>query len=145
MFNNIGKKIKTLAYFVFLIGIIGSIVSSIILFAQSHGDGAVILFGFLSLVIGPILSWVFSWFIYAWGDIVDNVQSIKEKQCGIDFSEQEKVKKSSIKDKLFNNIFKNSDSQKQDKNAILSQNKLEKMLSSGQITFEEYNKLMSKK
>lgn len=141
MFNDIGKKIKVLAYFGFIIGIISSIIISIILFANSQGEAYIILFGFLSLCIGPILSWIFSWFLYAWGDVVDNVQAIKEKQCGKDALE----KKCSLKDKLLNKFFKKKDTIKQDINSNLSQNKLLKMLSSGQISFEEYNRLISKK
>lgn len=87
MFNNIGKKIKTLAKVICWLGIIGSIITGIVLIAvglddlssrYSSDEGVImIVAGLLTMVVGSIISWVGSFKLYGFGDVVDNVQAIR--------------------------------------------------------------------
>ena len=94
MFNNIGKKIKTLAKVVCWIGIIGGIISGLSLIAvgaagsgitvSSNGSTsfvggmALIIAGIILLVLLPLLAWVSSFMLYGFGDMVDNVSELKQ-------------------------------------------------------------------
>ena len=94
MFNNIGKKIKTLAKVVCWIGIIGGIISGLSLIAvgaagsgitvSSNGSTsfvggmALIIAGVILLVLLPLLAWVSSFMLYGFGDMVDNVSELKQ-------------------------------------------------------------------
>lgn len=69
MFSNIGKKIKTLATVIVWIGIICSVV---IAFAVSVETTFVI--GILYFIIGCLFSWISNFFVYAFGEIVDNCE-----------------------------------------------------------------------
>ena len=94
MFNNIGKKIKTLAKVVCWLGIIGGIISGLSLIAvgaagsgitvSSNGSAsfvggmALIIAGVILLVLLPLLAWVSSFMLYGFGDMVDNVSELKQ-------------------------------------------------------------------
>lgn len=69
MFNNIGGKIKTLAKVVCWIGIIACIITGIVLMAT---DDDLILVGILTAVVGSLLSWVSSFVLYGFGQLVEN-------------------------------------------------------------------------
>lgn len=74
MFNNIGKKIKSLAIFVFVLGVIGSIVGAIVdLAVMMTGIGIVL------LPVGIVLSWISVFFIYGFGELIERVTSIDNK------------------------------------------------------------------
>ena len=70
MFNNIGQKIKSLAKVFFWIGVIGSAVSGIVM--MTADDEAMIVFGVLTIVFGIMFSWVGNFFIYGFGQLVEN-------------------------------------------------------------------------
>ena len=67
MFNNIGKKLQGLAYISFILGIGGSIISSIAYFILGS-----VLTGILIIILGSLCSWVASWGTYAIGLLVEN-------------------------------------------------------------------------
>lgn len=69
MFNNIGKKVKTLATVVCWIGIIGFIIDGIALIVKGNT-----LFGILIAAIGVLGSWIGSLGLYAIGEAADNSQ-----------------------------------------------------------------------
>ena len=73
MYNNIGNKIKALAIFSAIIGIIGSIVAAIVLFYSK-----LILNGVLVLVGGVVLSWVATFALYGFGELLIKVTNIEE-------------------------------------------------------------------
>ena len=73
MYNNIGNKIKALAIFSAIIGIIGSIVAAIVLFCSK-----LILNGVLVLVGGVVLSWVATFALYGFGELLIKVTNIEE-------------------------------------------------------------------
>ena len=72
MFDNIGKKIKAAAKFVCIIGIVVFVITGFVLLS------VIGFFGLLIMLIGPLVSWISSWLLYSWGDLVDNIQEIKE-------------------------------------------------------------------
>lgn len=81
MFSNIGGKIKVLAkvdcFVGFLITLIVAI-TNFVLAAQIH-SGILVVVGILFLILGAVLSWVISFFIYGFGEITSNVASLNEK------------------------------------------------------------------
>lgn len=69
MFNNIGGKIKSLASFVCWLGIIATVIGGIILMLT---DEDLILIGLLVMIAGSIGSWVGSFLLYGFGQLVHN-------------------------------------------------------------------------
>ena len=69
MFNNIGGKIKSLAKVVCWIGIIASIIGGIVLFMEDDD------MFFICVLIaggGALISWVSSFVLYGFGQLVEN-------------------------------------------------------------------------
>lgn len=74
MYRNIGKKIKEVAKLQALVGILASIMIGIL-----YAITSILISGILIIVIGSILSWVSSFVLYGFGELVDNSQKIAEK------------------------------------------------------------------
>ncbi len=70
MFNNIGGKIKGLATVLTSAGIIASCIIGIIYILSGDGDN--VLQGFLILAIGSLSSWLGSFLLYGFGQLVEN-------------------------------------------------------------------------
>ena len=82
LYENIGGKIKSYAKWVFIIEAICAVITGIAMI----GTGDMILYGILTLVLGPVIAWVGSWILYAFGEIVektcyneDNTRQILKK------------------------------------------------------------------
>ena len=73
MLNNNGNKIKALAIFFAIIGLIGSVVGAIVLFC-----GKLILNGVLALVGGIVISLAESFILYEFGELLIKVTNIEE-------------------------------------------------------------------
>ena len=69
MFNNIGGKIKTLAKVICWIGIIASVIGGIATMAM---DEDMIIFGLLGMPVGALASWIGSFMLYGFGELVEN-------------------------------------------------------------------------
>lgn len=81
MFTNIGGKIKVLAKVVCFVGFVITLIVAItnfVLAAQVH-SGVLVVLGILFLILGAVLSWVSSFFIYGFGEITSKVTSLDEK------------------------------------------------------------------
>ena len=78
MFDNIGGKIKTLAKVVCWIGIIACIITGIVLMAT---DEELVLAGILTAAGGSLLSWVSSFVLYGFGQLVENSDIIAEQSA----------------------------------------------------------------
>lgn len=96
MFNNIGRKIKGLAKFICWVGIILSVLAGIVIilggassrsfesgyngerFAISSAGGSIVA-GILVIVLGSILSWVGSFVLYGFGELVDNSKKVADR------------------------------------------------------------------
>lgn len=75
MFTDIGKKIKFVSMALCWIGIIASVIIAFTLFGYEKTAllGALVLFG------GSFVSWVCSFFVYGFGELIDKVSSIEAK------------------------------------------------------------------
>ena len=74
MFDNIGSKVKGLAIFACVAGIIGSLIGAIVLWANGF-VGA----GFGTLIGGCLFAWIGSWVIYCIGDTNVRITEMQEK------------------------------------------------------------------
>ena len=68
LYIDIGKKIKNLAKWTFIFEAIGAIITGLVLLFTDEG---LILYGLLTLICGPIIAYVGSWILYAFGELVD--------------------------------------------------------------------------
>ena len=118
MFDNIGGKIKGLAKAIFYVEAVAAFIAGIVI--MSEGD-EMILFGLLIWVVGPLVAWVSSWFLYGFGEIID-------KLCAIERNTRGGERKSEAQEKI-------------DSERI---SKIENLRSQGLITEEEYQQAISK-
>ena len=73
MFDNIGGKIKTLAKVVCWIGIIGSCLAGFVLLVEGLDvSEELILYGILVAGVGSLFSWIGSFFLYGFGQLIEN-------------------------------------------------------------------------
>lgn len=83
MFENVGGKLKTIAMAIALGGSIMSIFLSIIFFATGdyrnlESTENTLLIGILTFAGGILISLIFSYFCYGFGEIIDKLQQIEE-------------------------------------------------------------------
>ncbi len=76
LYNNIGGKIKGLAKFIFIFYAILSIILGLLSLLLAENNVYIVL-GLLFLICGPIISWILSWFLYAFGELVEDVGIIR--------------------------------------------------------------------
>ena len=95
MFNNIGGKIKGLAKFMCWLGIIISVIAGVILIIAAassrsytfdgYGEritissGGSIVAGILVIVFGSLFSWIGSFFMYGFGELVENSKKVADR------------------------------------------------------------------
>ena len=73
MFDNIGEKIKGLAKATFIImSIISIMVGLVVLYEELIGLSLFLIF------ICPIISWISSWILYGFGEMITNTSEIKD-------------------------------------------------------------------
>ena len=80
MYDNIGGKIKGLAKTMFIVEAIGAVIMGIVLLAT---DDDLIFAGLLTLFCGPIIAWVSSWVLYAFGELVEDIHAMRNKHYPI--------------------------------------------------------------
>ena len=119
MYQNIGIKIKELAKVIFIIEAIASIISG---FVCMFADDDLILIGLLTLVVGPCVAFVSSWFLYGYGEIID-------KTC-----------------EIARNTYTGEEKTIEKKNAVVDERtkRINRLLDKGLITAEEYQQIISK-
>ena len=84
MFDNIGGKIKTLAKVICWIGIIASVVVGIIIiydwFVQPYyyRNSTELITGIAVIVLGSLFSWIGSFVLFGFGELVENSSYIAE-------------------------------------------------------------------
>ena len=76
MFDNIGGKIKTLASVIAWMGIIISIITGITLMATAE---ELVLIGIIIAILGSFFSWIGSFLLYGFGELVENSAIIAQK------------------------------------------------------------------
>ena len=74
MFDNIGGKIKTLAQVVCWLGII---ISGIYGIGMMAVDVHLVLAGIIVIVTGSLMSWLSSFALYGFGELIENSQMIR--------------------------------------------------------------------
>lgn len=126
MFDNIGKKIKSLASILCWVGIIASVITAIIMFIMVEEgpystEGLFMGLGFAFLIIGPLSAWASSFFMYGFGELID-------KTCDIERNTRGGERKSVTQNNIENDRI----------------DKLERLLSQGLITEEEYQLAIEK-
>ena len=80
LYKNIGGKIKSWAKWIFIAEAIGAIMSGVALFSKAEYDEIFVLYGFLTIILGPIVAWVGSWILYAFGQLVEDVHAMRDKE-----------------------------------------------------------------
>ena len=123
MFDNIGKKIKSLASILCWVGIIAYVIAAIIMIAigvDEYEDGLTA-FGVILLFVGPLMSWISSFFMYGFGELID-------KACDIERNTRGGERKSAAQAKVETERIE----------------KLERLRSQDLITEEEYQQALAK-
>ena len=69
-FQNIGKKIKTLAVIVSIVGVVVSIIFGMTVMTGNAGVGLLI------AILGSLASWVSSFFTYGFGELIEKTTEI---------------------------------------------------------------------
>ena len=77
MYENIGKKIKTLATVISVILIIGSVIGGIAVLVECEGDGDGAVIGWLVMLLGPLFAWLSGFMLYGFGELVDKTCDIE--------------------------------------------------------------------
>ena len=88
-FNNIGTKIKNLAKYLCWIEIIllwiwmalVCIVGLVEVFVEGGKWDYLFSIAIVSGIFGPFIIWVIHWFLYAFGDFVENVSMLRMQVC----------------------------------------------------------------
>jgi hypothetical protein len=75
MFKNVGSKIQDIAYIYAIIGIAASLIGGIIYMIIFHKTLLLMLLGIIIMIVGSIVSWIVSLFIYGFGLIVENSEN----------------------------------------------------------------------
>lgn len=76
MFNDIGGKIKELAYIICVLGIVASVIIAIVLFGQNSHYNPTAGVAFAVLIGGCAGSWFSGFFIYGFGELIDQQATI---------------------------------------------------------------------
>lgn len=69
MFDNIGDKIKTLASVITVLGIIASLITGGVMISANDN---LALIGLLIMVLGSLISWISSFLLYGFGQLIEN-------------------------------------------------------------------------
>ena len=77
LYENIGSKIKNWAKWIFVIEAIGAVITGLVLLFT---DEDLILYGPLTAICGPIVAYVSSWILYAFGELVEDVHAMRDKE-----------------------------------------------------------------
>lgn len=77
MFDNISDKMKSAATALAILGIIGSIIIGSVMIAES------LLVGLLVIIVGSLSSWVSSFTLYGFGQLIENTDAISSEMESI--------------------------------------------------------------
>ena len=88
LYDNIGGKIKNWAKWMFILEAFSAFIGGIILMAEEE-----FLYGLLCLIIGPIIAFVSTWLLYAFGEITEDIGLLRQKYVGDKVIEQQITEK----------------------------------------------------
>lgn len=77
MFKNIGGKIKGLAKVICIVGIAISVVAGIGMIGSGYNN-AMVGMGLPVMIVGSLVSWIGSFFVYGFGELIENTTVIAE-------------------------------------------------------------------
>lgn len=106
MYDNIGKKIKGSAIAIFIIGALACIIIGIVkivtaddgleltdnllsLLSSYQSKEQRIFYGICILLLGPVLSWILSWALYGFGELIEKTCAIERNtrsSCTIEYT-----------------------------------------------------------
>lgn len=111
LYENIGGKIKSWAKWIFIIEAIGAVIAGFVLMCTaSDFDDLQILWGLLTMILGPCVALVSTWILYAFGELV-------EKTCDNENNTRQILKKLDVKTTVNNATFiKNNECDKKTTN-----------------------------
>lgn len=75
LYENIGGKIKNWAKWMFIFEAIGAVIAGLVLLFT---DEDLILYGLLTAICGPIVAYVSSWILYAFGQLVEDNERVRK-------------------------------------------------------------------
>jgi len=87
MYNKIGIKIKVAAKVIAWIGIIGSTIAGIFLMSYKP----FVITGLGVLLGGSFISWILSWFMYGYGELIEKTTEIAKNTANSFYRNQTKV------------------------------------------------------
>ena len=79
MYNNIGKKIKGLALASFIVVSIISVLAGLFMFIEDEDMAGIAM---LVILVCPLITWVSSWVLYGFGELVDKACDIERNTRG---------------------------------------------------------------
>lgn len=79
LYGNIGKKIKCLAQISFVLMAIGSFIGGIVMVSIDDYLWGI---GFATMFGGPVVAWIGSWLLYAFGEITEKLSLIERNTRG---------------------------------------------------------------
>ena len=84
MYENIGKKIKGLAKWTFVIEAVVFFIGGFIgvFLAIDRSNEKLVIFCILTMIIGPLLAWISSWVLYGFGELIDKTTDIVKNVTG---------------------------------------------------------------
>lgn len=80
LYENIGGKIKNWAKWIFIVEALAAIITGVVFFFEAESDEIYAVYGLLAVVFGPFVAWVSSWILYAFGQLVEDVHAIRDKE-----------------------------------------------------------------
>ena len=98
LYENIGGKIKNWAKWIFIVEAIGSVVAAIVVPAASGDPDDFIWLSALLIVFGPLVAWVGSWLLYAFGEMVEDIHARRTKYYPL--AEEAEVRKAEEKARI---------------------------------------------
>jgi len=98
LYENIGGKIKNWAKWIFIVEAIGSIITAFVLPTASGDPDDFILISFLIAILGPLVAWVSSWLLYAFGEMVEDIHAMRTKYYPL--AEEEEIRKAEEKARI---------------------------------------------
>jgi hypothetical protein len=116
LYENIGGKIKRMAYIIFWVFAIVSVVGGLVVLSESPIAGIVI------MIVGPLVAWISTFLLYGFGELIESNQIIAQN-----------LSRAAHKQPFY--------TQKSDTGTA----EIEKLREQGLITEEEYQALSAKK
>ena len=117
LYKNIGNKIKIMAKWFFITEAISFVITGIVMMSIARDyDTTEFVLGILSIICGPIIAFVSSWVLYAFGQLVEDVHIIRYKvqDSQDDNTVQPQVNQVTIQQPVVNHTIQPTNHQKQE-------------------------------